>query len=242
MRVYDIDSLLASALDEAGQCGADVQVQKNPALFLGAALGALFRRGRDKITFMMSDELKSLGPWLEQLLSESTGKEGVGLVPIVDEPTGEVQDYGKDRVFVHIGMGFLEEHEIELLYLLEEEGHPIISMRLDDIHELGGEFLRWEIATAAAGFVMGINPFDQPDVESAKKLTKSLLESIDMNLGGFQSGIELQGENFTLSLGDSTLERIPSRRRVYDLKGAIDDLFGLVKEGDYINSSSIYRL
>ena len=88
---------------------------------------------------------------------------------------------------------FLEEHEIELLYFLEEQGHPIISIRLDDISELGGEFLRWEIATAAAGFVMGINPFDQPDVETAKKLTRSLLESIGMNVGGFQSGIMLKG-------------------------------------------------
>ncbi len=230
----DIDSLLSSALDEVGQCGAEVEVQKNPALFLGAALGALFRRGRDKVTLLMSDEVKSFGPWIEQLLAESTGKEGVGLVPIVDEPTGEPEDYGKDRVFVHIGMGFLEEHEIELLYFLEEQGHPIISIRLDDLSEIGGEFLRWEIATAAAGFVMGVNPFDQPDVETAKKLTKSMLESIGMSMGGFQSGIMLRGENFTLSVGDSTLERIPSRRRKYDLKGAVEDFFGLVKEGDYI--------
>jgi hypothetical protein len=131
-------------------------------------------------------------------------------------------------------MGFLEEHEIELLYMLEKAGHPIISIRLDDISELGGEFLRWEIATAAAGFVMGINPFDQPDVETAKTLTRSLLESIGMNMGGFQGGISLAGENFTLSIGDSTLERIPSRRRKYDLKGAVEDFFGLVKDGDYI--------
>lgn len=230
----DIGALLESALDEVTDCGVEVELQKNPSFFLGAVLGALFRRGRDKITFMMSDEVKALGPWLEQLLAESTGKEGVGLVPIVDEPIGEVEDYANDRVFIHIGMGFLEEHEIELLYQLEEKGHPIISVRLDEISDLGGEFLRWEIATAVAGFVMGINPFNQPDVESAKKLTKSLLESIGMNMGGFQTGIELQGENFNLSIGDSTLERIPLRRRNYDIKGAIEDFFGLVKKGDYI--------
>ncbi len=231
----DIDSLLVSALEEVAQCSAEVDLQKNPALILGAALGALFRRGRDKVTFLMSDEVKSFGLWLEQLLAESTGKDGVGLVPIVNEPIGDVEDYGKDRVFVHIGMGFLEEHEIELLYYLEGQGHPIISIRLDDINELGGEILRWEIATAAAGFVMGINPFDQPDVETAKKLTRSLLESIDTNVGGFQSGITLKGKNFTLSIGDSTLERIPSRKHKYDLPGAVEDFFGLVKEGDYIS-------
>ena len=229
----DIDRLLASALEQASECSGEVEVQKNPALFLGAALGALFRRGRDKITFLMSEEVKDFAPWIEQLIAESTGKEGVGLVPIIGEPTGELEDYGNDRVFVHIGMGFLEEHEIELLYLLEDKGHPVISIRLDDLYDIGGEVLRWEIATAAAGFVMGINPFDQPDVEIAKKLTTSLLESVGMNMGGFQSGISLRGENFTFVLGDSTLERIPSRRRKYDLKGAIDDFFGLVKENDY---------
>lgn len=231
----DIDSLLASALEEVAQCSAEVELQKNPALVLGAALGALFRRGRDKVTFLMSDEVKSFGLWLEQLLAESTGKDGVGLIPIVDEPIGDVEDYGNDRVFIHIGTGFLEEHEIELLYYLESHGHPIISIRLDDINELGGEIFRWEIATAAAGFVMGINPFDQPDVETAKKLTRSLLESIDTNVAGFKSGITLKGKNFQFSIGDSTLERIPSRKPKYDLSGAVKDFFGLVKEGDYIS-------
>lgn len=231
----DIDSILASALEEVAQCGAEVDIQKNPALILGGALGALFRRGRDKVTFLMSDEVKSFGLWLEQLLAESTGKDGVGLVPIVNEPIGDVEDYGKDRVFVHIGMGFLEEHEIELLYYLEGQGHPIISIRLDDIHDLGGEIFRWELATAAAGFVMGINPFDQPDVETAKKLTRSLLESVDTKAAGFQNGITLKAKNFEISIGDSTLERIPSRKHKYDLTGAIQDFFGLIKEGDYIS-------
>jgi glucose-6-phosphate isomerase len=231
----DIDALLASALKEAENSGEGTELSKNPAVFLGAALGALFRGGRDKITFIMSEELQPFGLWLEQLLAESTGKDRIGLVPIVGEPIGDVEDYGKDRVFVHVGTGFLEEHEIELLYYLELAGHPIISVRIDDLHDLGGEFLRWEIATATAGFVMGINPFDQPDVETAKKLTLSFLESISMSAGGgFQGGIALKGENLNISLGDSTLERIPQRRRKYVPASAIEDFLALVKDGDYI--------
>ncbi|MEE9543105.1 MAG: glucose-6-phosphate isomerase [Thermodesulfobacteriota bacterium] len=232
----DIDALLASALQEAEDSGEGADLSKNPAIFLGAALGSLFREGRDKITFIMSEELQPFGLWLSQLLAESTGKDRVGLVPIVGEPIGGVEDYAKDRVFVHIGTGFLEEHVIELLYYLEQAGHPIISVRLDDLHDLGGEFLRWEIATATAGFVMGINPFDQPDVETAKKLTLSFLESISMSAGGgFQGGIVIKGENLNISLGDSTLERIPSRRRKYVGASAIEDFLALVKEGDYIS-------
>lgn len=231
----DIDKLLASALQEAEDSGEGTDLSKNPAVFLGAALGALYRAGRDKITFIMSEELQPFGLWLEQLLAESTGKDKAGLVPIVDEPVGDVEDYGNDRVFVHVGTGFLEEHEIELLYYLEKEGHPIISMRVDDLHDLGGEFLRWEIAIATAGFVMGINPFDQPDVETAKKLTLSFLESVGLSAGGgFQSGIVLKGENLNISIGDSTLERIPLRRRKYVPASAIEDFLALVKEGDYI--------
>jgi transaldolase/glucose-6-phosphate isomerase len=148
----------------------------DPGLRLGAFLGELALAGRDKVTFLLSPALASFGLWAEQLLAESTGKDGRGLVPVVGERPGDADRYGPDRVFVDMGLAGEEPHA-ELVAALVRRGHPVHRVRLHEREELGAEFLRWEVAVAAAGAVLGVNPFDQPDVEGAKSATRRLLNA-----------------------------------------------------------------
>jgi transaldolase/glucose-6-phosphate isomerase len=144
------------------------------AAFLGTALGELAKAGRDKVTFVFSPRIASFGDWLEQLIAESTGKEGKGIVPIVGEPPGSVELYGDDRVFVFLS---LEDGDIDAgrSLSLEKAGHPVLRMQIRDLYDLGGQCFLWEMATAVAGQRLGINPFDQPDVEAAKVLARKML-------------------------------------------------------------------
>jgi hypothetical protein len=130
--------------------------------------------GRDKVTFLTCERLSTFGDWAEQLLAESTGKEGEGLVPVVNEPPLEPDAYGDDRVFAWIHMGEDDTHE-ELVDALTRRGHPVARISVDDPTSIGAEMYRWEFATAIAGAIMGINPFDQPNVQEAKDKTKQVL-------------------------------------------------------------------
>jgi glucose-6-phosphate isomerase len=139
----------------------------NPGVALGAALGGLALTGRDKATLVLGPEIRAFGPWIEQLVAESTGKEGRGILPVEGEPLGASAVYGDDRLFVFILLEGDTEHEPDIARLAGD-GHPVLRFVLRDARDLGGEFFRWELATAVAGFLLGVNPFDQPDVESAK--------------------------------------------------------------------------
>jgi transaldolase/glucose-6-phosphate isomerase len=172
----DLDAILDAALVETRECGADVSAEANPALRLGVALAELARAGRDKVTLFFGPPLESLGSWVEQLLAESTGKEGRGLVPIVDEPEGPPEVYGNDRVFVSIAVEPLANDRIRRLDALHEAGHPVITWSRPSVASLGAEFVRWELATAVAGAVLGIDPFDEPNVAEAKQATQALLQ------------------------------------------------------------------
>jgi transaldolase/glucose-6-phosphate isomerase len=143
-------------------------------LYLGAALGELARAGRDKLTFVFSPGIASFGDWVEQLIAESTGKEGKGILPVVGEPLGEAAVYGEDRIFVSIHLAGDEAQDEEITHL-EKTGQPIIKIRLQDVYDLGGQIFLWEMATAVAGHILGINPFDQPDVEAAKVLARKMI-------------------------------------------------------------------
>lgn len=170
----DVARLLERAQRMAQACGAGIPAERNPGLRLGAALGALALARRDKVTFVASDRIAAFGYWVEQLLAESTGKEGKGLLPVEGEALGKPRVYGPDRVFVHLRLG-RDAARGRAVAALRKAGQPVIVIDLADVYDLGGEFLRWEIATAAASRVLGVNPFDQPDVELAKRNTKALL-------------------------------------------------------------------
>ena len=149
-------------------------VRKNPAALLGLAIGALGAAGRDKLTLLTSPPLQTLGLWVEQLVAESTGKEGKGILPIAGEPRLEPGEYGDDRLFVAVRLR--KSDETQTLHDLKAAGHPVIDMVLEDPLDLGENFYVWEFATAVAGAVLGINPFDQPNVQESKDNTKRLLD------------------------------------------------------------------
>jgi len=175
----DVENLLSRAERMVHACDGVVPHAENPGVALGAALGELARRGRDKVTFVMDSPLATLGMWLEQLLAESTGKDGQGLIPVAGEPVGNPSCYGDDRVFVRLRLLDAEPAvPDEALTALQDAGHPLITIQLHDARDVAQEFVRWEIATATAGAILGINPFDQPNVEESKVNTRHLLATV----------------------------------------------------------------
>jgi glucose-6-phosphate isomerase len=164
----DLDALLAQAAAMSAACEAPTAGQ-NPGAWFGAVMGEAALAGRDKLTLFLPPKIASFGDWVEQLLAESTGKEGKGIIPIVGEPAGLPQAYGPDRLFVAIG-------ESTDLPGLEAAGHPVLRLPYHGPEQLGAEFLRWEFATAIAGQRLHINPFDQPNVQSAKDATSRILD------------------------------------------------------------------
>ena len=174
----DIDPLLEDARIMAESTRNDGD--DNPALVLGAAMAALARAGRDKLTFVIEPDLAPLGAWLEQLIAESTGKQGVGIVPVDGEPLGAPAVYADDRVFVRLGPASDSDWHREVdagLAALTAAGHPLIDIRLDDASWVAAEFFRWEFATAVAGIGLGVNPFDEPNVTELKQNTKAVLDT-----------------------------------------------------------------
>jgi transaldolase / glucose-6-phosphate isomerase len=161
-------------------CSADVPPHENPGVQLGLAMGLAGLEGRDKITILSSQKIADFGAWAEQLIAESTGKEGKGLIPIEGEPLGDVSLYGNDRFFIDISTeGENDVAHDERLTALEQAGHPVVRIVMKSVDHLGQEFFRWEMATAVAGSILGINPFNQPDVESSKIKTRELTQAFE---------------------------------------------------------------
>jgi glucose-6-phosphate isomerase len=172
----DVEQLLDGARDVAVACGPDVPVAENPAVRLGTLLGEAALAGRDKLTLAAEPQLRALGAWIEQLVAESTGKEGKGILPVDLETLGDAAVYGEDRVFVEVGLESVAAPGLaQELMRLAEAGHPVAGHELAGLYGLGGEFLRWEIAVATAGRILDIDPFDQPNVQESKDNTKRLL-------------------------------------------------------------------
>lgn len=183
----DTGRLLDSALGMMRACASAIPLAGNPGWMLGAALGTAAQEGRDKVTLVLDRRIGSFGLWIEQLLAESTGKEGKGLIPIAGELLGPPAVYGPDRVFVAVSLGEWRGDIESRLAALGSAGHPVIRIRLHDLYDLGGEFFRWEFATAVAGALLHVNPFDQPDVQEAKTRTGELLRD-------FSASGQLPGE------------------------------------------------
>ena len=175
----DASALLGRARDAAKACSPQTATRDNPGLRLGAALGRHARDGRDKLTLVLDPRLEAFGLWIEQLIAESTGKEGKGIVPVVGEPLGAPSEYGKDRLFVRVALkGRADAALDKKLSALELTGHPVVRLELADELDLGAQFFVWEVATAVAGFFLGVDPFDQPNVQSAKTSTVEILDNL----------------------------------------------------------------
>jgi len=176
----DIDRLIEDAAAFTARC-TETDLQINDPARLGALLGHLARTGIDKATFVLPQSIRCLGPWVEQLLAESTGKRGGGILPLVDEPLADPATYGPDRVFVIVDAASLDSEALSALHALDDAGFPLLFVEPDAPWSLGREFFRWEFATAVAGHLLNVNPFDQPNVESAKHATRTMIDAYRAN-------------------------------------------------------------
>lgn len=177
----DVKKILEIAKAQAATFGPEAPVKENAAVKLGALMGAGFsNHSKDKLTILTPKEIATFGLWAEQLVAESTGKEGKGIVPVVGEGLYKNFDYREDRLFVHISLPVDDDKRIKnIADDLADRGYPVMTIEMEDAYQLGAQFLLWEIATAAAGAIMGIDPFDQPNVQAAKTLTKNVLAKLE---------------------------------------------------------------
>jgi len=221
----DIRRILDSSLEMEKQCRKNGLSMKggNPGGILGAVIGTLARAGRDKLTIIASPGIECFGNWVEQLIAESTGKEGKGILPVVGEPVGPPGVYGDDRVFVYLKIVGDDSHD-DLVNALEDAGGPVVRLCIDDLYGLGGQFFLWEMATAVAGWFLEINPFDQPDVEASKILTGKML-------GGYARDGRLPDETPVLTCrGISVYGEFSSK----NIEGMLETFLGQAEPGDYV--------
>jgi glucose-6-phosphate isomerase len=197
------------------------------AFELGSVLGDSALAGRDKLTLVIDQPLDSLGLWIEQLIAESTGKEGKGILPVNGETLGTPDNYGNDRLFVSISLGAIAEETRTKLERLAEAGHPVLYRNLTDLYALGAEFFEWEFATAVAGWRIGINPFDQPNVQEAKDATKELLSAF-VRRGHLDERSTLAEDHAITVYGSDDAPKVES------VADALRSQLATIKSGDYI--------
>lgn len=202
----DLTALLQDANAMLARCVVDETT--NPGVALGTAMGALARVGRDKLTFVIEPELAALGAWLEQLIAESTGKRGTGIVPVDGEPLASPEAYGSDRVFVRLGRPSHLSDTDAAIDALVAAGHPVIDLPLEGGAWVAGEFVRWEVATAIAGAVLEVDPFDEPNVTESKTNTRTALDDHRRH-GAFPAEDPVAVSGILRLYGDATLD-VPS--------------------------------
>jgi transaldolase/glucose-6-phosphate isomerase len=231
----DVDILLDRANAMAELCKRH-NPQENPGALLGLVLGGCHKLGRDKLTIFTSPEVHDLGAWLEQLIAESTGKNGVAIIPVDREPMIDAENYYGDRVFVSLGVkgSPTDEKAYTRLEDIERAGHPVIRIELESLYHISQEFFRWEFATAVAGSVMGINPFNQPDVESAKVEARKITEEYERT-GSLPEEIPFYEENgirlFTNDTNIAHLNKIVGNDR--SLESYLKAHISRIGPGDY---------
>jgi len=225
----DLDKFLERADRMARASGPDVPPPANPAVWLGAVFGAAVEAGRDKLTLLTSPELRAFGLWAEQLVAESTGKEGTGLVPAESEPFDPSEVDGRDRLFIHLGLrGAKGASALEkALRRLEAAGHPVVRLELADRYDLAAEFFRWEAATAVSGQLLGINPFDEPNVAESKANTTRILAQ-------YEAARTLPEEPPALSAGGLKLWRAGVSSAAVEIPQALEEFFQAARPGDYV--------
>ncbi len=221
----DLAPLLDRAIAAGQRSAANPSVNTNPPVTIGVALGALARAGRDKLTLVPSASLRPVGAWVEQLVAESTGKEGQGIVPVDGEPLGDPEVYDDDRVFMDLALtGDPDNGRSARLDALGEAGHPVITLPLDDPFDLGSHFLVWELATAVAGSLLEINPFDEPNVSESKANTERVLGQVTA------SGAPLE-----IPAGPSAHGVLAAGSQAPDLTTALAGWLASLRPGDYIS-------
>jgi transaldolase/glucose-6-phosphate isomerase len=232
----DVARILDNAEVMATSCSSCVPIEKNPGVTLGLVLGALARQGRDKVTLVTSPGVRDFGAWLEQLLAESTGKQGKGLIPVDREELGPPEVYGNDRVFAYLRLDSAPDAgQDRAIERLEKSGQPVVRILLDDKYDLGREFFRWEIATAVAGAVLGINVFNQPDVEASKVAARKLTAEYEKT-GALPAETPISAEHdiklFADSANAAALDKISGDRK--SLAGLLKAHLSRLQAGDYL--------
>jgi transaldolase / glucose-6-phosphate isomerase len=231
----DINKFLDRAKKMVDSCGASVPADKNPGVILGATLGTLAKGGRDKLTIFTSPGISDLGAWLEQLLAESTGKEGHGIIPVDRERIGSPDAYGDDRVFAYLRLESAPDSgQDAAVAALEKAGQPVVHISVPEIYDIAQEFFRWEIATAVAGSVIGINAFNQPDVEASKIETRKLTEAYEKSGSLPPESPVLQDAGIQLFTDDKNAAALKQAAgKDATLAGYLRAHLGRLKAGDY---------
>ncbi len=227
---YDVNLLLDRALGAMHANDRTVDPRTAPGVRFGAAMGGLAVNGRNKVTIVTHPDVRTFGDWAEQLIAESTGKNGKGIVPVAGEPLGDPNVYSNDRLFVYVGANMPEPEPgvDEKLKALEAAGHPVIRLAMNDEYDLGEQFYLWEIAVAAAGSILQIDAFDQPNVQESKDNTVALLEQYAKNGKFSEPTADVSGERFDLTYLSGS-KQIAAKTPVQ----ALAALLGELKEGDY---------
>lgn len=216
----DLDRYLEQAVQMEKLCAAETD---NPAARLGAVMGVLARQGRDKVTLLTSPTLRPFADWVEQLIAESTGKQGKGILPVVGEAVGKPKVYGEDRLFAYLKLAGEDDLD-EAVQALREAGQPVVSYQLQDRYEIAGQMYLWEMATAIAGYYLDINPFDQPDVESAKKAARKMIDAYARE-GRLPEVVVSLEEGQIRMIGDTQAKTV---------KTALRDFLDQGQPGDYV--------
>jgi transaldolase / glucose-6-phosphate isomerase len=228
----DVRSFLENTAEMVRSCAPSSPPVENPGVILGAILGTCQHRGRDKVTIIASKGIGDFGAWLEQLLAESTGKLGKGIVPLDSEPLGPPAVYGTDRVFAYLRLATDQDAEHEqAVAALEAAGHPVVRITVHDRMQLGQEFFRWEMATAVAGSIIGINPFDQPDVEAAKVKTRDLTAAYEKSRALPEIRPFFEGDGIKLFADPRNEAAL--KPQATNLTAALKTHFGRIGAGDY---------
>ena len=230
----DTKRFLDRAAEMVKSCGADVKVEENPGIVLGIILGAAANAGRDKVTIVTSSEISDLGAWLEQLIAESTGKVGKGIIPVDRESLAAPEMYGNDRVFAYLRLDNSSDSAQDAkVTALEKAGHPVVRIALPDIYHLGAEFFRWEIATAVAGAIIGINPFNQPDVEASKVATRALTSEYEAKGALPAEKPILEDSGIRLFTDEKNAAELAKAASEKSLAGYLRAHLGRIHEDDY---------
>jgi transaldolase / glucose-6-phosphate isomerase len=230
----NVPQFLDRASEMVSACGPDIPARNNPGVVLGAILGAAYHHGRDKVTIISSPGIYDLGAWLEQLLAESTGKNGKGLIPVDRESLASPETYGGDRVFVYLRLAGDPDASLDAsVDALEDAGQPVVRILVADVYNLGQEFFRWEIATAVAGSIIGINPFDQPDVEASKVATRKLTEEYERS-GSLPAETPLfEDEGIKLFADERNAQDLNATVKDRSLSGYVKTHLDRLRPGDY---------